>query len=56
MNGADLIRNMVDDLERSFEYISEEDEELREDLGRDIDRYWDYKDSIDALLEGLEVE
>lgn len=56
MSGADLIRNMVDDLERAFEYISEEDEELKEDLGRDIDRYWDYKDSIDILLKDFEVE
>lgn len=62
MNGIDLINNLVDELGRAREMLRDlgngEDSvnELINDIRTDLDRYYDVADSIDALLEDLEVE
>lgn len=62
MNGVDLINNLIDELGRAREILrdlgNEEDSvnELVNDIRTDLDRYYDVADSIDVLLEDLEVE
>lgn len=65
MNGIDLINNLIDELNRAKDYISEMsdhssnsvlEDELVDDIRRDLDRYYDYADSFDAVLEDIEIE
>ena len=66
MGGNELINNMVDELGRARELCSaiindkevskDEVEELIEDIRLDLDRYYDYADSIDELLKDLEIK
>lgn len=65
MNGIDLINNLIDELNRARDYISEMsdhssnsvlEDELVDDIRRDLDKYYDYSDSFDAVLEDIEIE
>lgn len=65
MNGIDLLNNLIDELNRARDYISEMsdhssnsvlEDELVDDIRRDLDRYYDYADSFDAVLEDIEIE
>lgn len=65
MNGIDLINNLIDELNRARDYISEMSDhssnsilgdELVDDIRRNLDRYYDYADSFDAVLEDIEIE
>lgn len=65
MNGIDLINNLIDELNRAMNYISEMsdhssnsvlEDELVDDIRRDLDRYYDYADSFDAVLQDIEIE
>lgn len=65
MNGIDLINNLIDELNRARDYLSEIsdhtvnstiEDELVDDIRRDLDRYYDYADSFDAVLEDIEIE
>lgn len=66
MNGIDLMNNLIDELGRARDLLKEmptensrEDEivnELISDIIIDLDRYYDYADSIDELLVDLEIE
>ena len=65
MNGIDLINNIIDELNRARDYISEMsdhssnsvlEDELVDDIRRDLNRYYDYADSFDAVLEDIEIE
>lgn len=65
MNGIDLINNLIDELNRARDYISEIsdhssnfvlEDELVDDIRRDLNRYYDYADSFDAVLEDIEIE
>lgn len=65
MNGVDLINNLIDELNRARDYISEMsdhssdsvlEDELVDDIRRDLDRYYDYADSFDAVLKDIEIE
>ena len=65
MNGVDLINNLIDELGRAKalclcllkgQQPSESDlTSLCEDITTDLDRYYDVADSIDALVEDMEV-
>lgn len=65
MNGIDLINNLIDELNRARDYISEMsdyssnsilEDELVDDIRRDLDRYYDYAESLDAVLEDIEID
>ncbi|SCW63884.1 hypothetical protein SAMN05660484_02204 [Eubacterium ruminantium] len=65
MNGIDLINNLIDELNRARNYISEMsdyssnsilEDELVDDIRRDLDRYYDYADSFDEVLQDIEIE
>lgn len=65
MNGIDLLNNLIDELNRARDYISEMSDhssnsilgdELVDDIRRDLNRYYDYADSFDAVLEDIEIE
>ena len=65
MNGIDLLNNIIDELNRARDYISEMsdhssnsvlEDELVDDIRRDLNRYYDYADSFDAVLEDIEIE
>ena len=65
MNGIDLLNNLIDELIRARDLISEMsdhstnsiiEDELVDDIRRDLDRYYDYADSFDELLADLEIE
>lgn len=69
MNGKDLMNNLIDELNRAEEELKKFKaalnanlndsiiiDELIDDIGSDLDRYYDYSDSINAVLEDIEVE
>lgn len=67
MNGMNLVNNLVDELDRAAALLAElkdnfmpeyEDEinELFDDINADMDRYYGYSDSLDALLSDLEID
>lgn len=65
MNGIDLLNNLIDELNRARDYISEMsdhssnsvlEDELVDDIRRDLDRYYDYADSFDVVLGDIEIE
>lgn len=69
MNGAELMSNLIDELDRARKFIYEylknhlteretlsEDEMLLYDIQSDLDRYYDYKDSFDKVLKGVEID
>ncbi len=72
MSGVELFSNMVDELRRSDEVLSwlytehpevyseiqnsELGDVLTQDIRDDLDRVYDYLDSIEAVLEDLELE
>ncbi len=58
MNGKELIDNLIDELNRARDLIqdNEIDFEIVSDIDADLERYYDYADSINALLEDIEIE
>ena len=65
MNGIDLLNNLIDELNRARDYISKIsdhssnsvlEDELVDDIRRDLNRYYDHADSLDAVLEDIEIE
>ena len=65
MNGIDLMNNLVDELNRARDMISEMssndsnsilEDELVDDIRRDLDRYYDYADSFDEVLKDIVIE
>ena len=59
MNGIDLLNNLIDELNRARDIISGYSDgsvELVNDIRRDLDRYYDYADSFDAVLEDINIE
>ena len=65
MNGMDLLNNLIDELNRARDYISEIRDhsgnsiladKLIDDIRRDLDWYYDYADSFDVMLEDIEIE
>lgn len=70
MNGIDLMNNLIDELNRAKEFariVAEGNadydnlpidmcDELLNDIETDLERYYDYADSINTLLEDLEIE
>lgn len=68
MNGIDLINNLIDELNRAKNYISEMsdhssnsilEDELVDDIRRDLDRYYNYLDSsysFDVVLQDIKIE
>lgn len=64
MNGKDLINNMIDELDRAKTLLLNATDgdidyeliyELVDDICNDISRCYDVSDSINALLEDVEV-
>jgi hypothetical protein len=65
MNGIDLLNNLIDELNRARDYISGMsdhscnsifEDELVDDIRRDLNRYYNYADSFDELLADIEIE
>lgn len=66
MSGIDLINNLIDELTRARDLcmtiMNQEEinnstvEDLITDIHLDIERYYDYSDSINLLLSDIEVE
>ena len=67
--GHDLVNNLVHELNYLVNFIRNIDvnaldditevkfpKQILEDASKDMDRYYDYADSIDTLLEDLEIE
>ena len=69
MNGAELMSNLIDELNRAREFIYEyfenhpteretlsEDEMLLSDIQSDLDHYYDYKSDFDIALKNIEID
>ena len=61
MNGIDWILNVVDELSRARDLLlelSESDEvlDLVNDIRADLERYYDYGDSIDEVLSEIKMD
>lgn len=56
MNGIDLLTNLIDDLTRARNYIYDVNDELADEIDADLDIYYQYMDSFDAVLEDIEIE
>ena len=56
MNGIDLLTNLIDDLTRARNYITDVDDKLVDEIDADLDMYYQYMDSFDAVLEDIEIE
>lgn len=63
MNGNDLLNNLIDELNRAKELIKEiadldddDNLELIADIDADLERVYDYKDSLEVILEDLEIK
>ncbi len=64
--GHDLVNNLVHELNYLVSFVRDtnadvlddatEVKQILEDASKDMDRYYDYADSIDTLLEDLEIE
>lgn len=62
MNGKDFLNNLIDELNRARVSLSEQiiisdsDNELLNDIQRDLERYYDYADSLNTVLEDIVIE
>lgn len=62
MNGKDFLNNLIDELDRARASLSEQiiisdsDNELLNDIQRDLERYYDYADSLEIVLEDIVIE
>lgn len=65
MNGIDLMNNLIDELNRAKDVISQfcNDveyadiiNELENDIHNDLKRYYDYSDSFSAMLSDIVIE
>lgn len=67
MNGVDLMDRLIDDLRDSRDFIkyiyepSSDAEKAKKDnliakIRRDLNMYYDYTDSFDAMLEDIEID
>ena len=62
MNGKDFLNNLIDELDRARASLSEQiiisdsDNELLNDIQRDLERYYDYADSLETVLEDIVIE
>lgn len=57
MNGIDLMNNLVKELIKCRDLLADTNEtKLVNDIRKDLDRYYDYADSFDAVLEDIEIE
>jgi hypothetical protein len=69
MNGIDLMNNLIDELNRARDFINEyfenhpeeketltENEILLDDIHNDLERYYDYSDSFNAVLSDIVIE
>lgn len=58
MNGIDLLNNLIDELNRARDLLqdNEIDFDLVSDIDSDLERVYDYRDSIEAGLEDIEIE
>ena len=62
MNGKDFLNNLIDELDRARASLSEQiiisdsDNELLNDIQRDLKRYYDYADSLEIVLEDIVIE
>lgn len=62
MNGKDFLNNLIDELDRARASLSEQiiisdsDNELLNDIQRDLERYYDYADSLETILENIVIE
>lgn len=62
MNGKDFLNNLIDELDRARANLSEQiiisdsDNELLNDIQRDLERYYDYADSLNTVLEDIVIE
>lgn len=64
--GHDLVNNLVHELNYLVSFVRDtnadvlddatEVKQILEDASKDMDRYYDYADSIDTLLEDFEIE
>lgn len=62
MNGVDFLNNLIDELDRARVSLSEQviisdsDNELLNDIQKDLERYYDYADSLESVLEDIIIE
>lgn len=62
MNGKDFLNNLIDELDRARVSLSEQiiisdsDNELLNDIQKDLERYYDYADSLNTVLEDIVIE
>lgn len=58
MNGAELLNNLIDELNRARDLIqdNEIDFELVSDIDSDLDRLYGVLDSFNVVLEDIEIE
>lgn len=65
MNGIDLMNNLIDELNRARDFINEyyeyhsdsnECESLLNDMNNDLERYYDYSDSFNAMLADIIIQ
>jgi len=62
MNGKELLWNLIDELDRAKTSLSEQviisdlDNELLNDIQRDLERYYDYADSLETVLKDIVIE
>ena len=59
MNGVDLMNNLIDELNRArflIRSLDNADYTLLDDIHNDLERYYDYADSFDAVLADIIIE
>ncbi len=62
MDGKDFLNNLIDELDRARASLSEQiiisdsNNELLNDIQRDLKRYYDYADSLNIVLEDIVIE
>ena len=62
MNGKELLWNLIDELNRAKESLSEQvvisdsDNELLNDIQTDLEKYYDYEDSFTYVLEDIVID
>lgn len=57
MNGKNLLNNLIDELNRARDLLqdNEIDFDLVSDIDADLERVFEYEDSLYVLLEDLEI-
>ena len=62
MDGKDFLNNLIDELDRARASLSEQiiisdsNNDLLNDIQRDLKRYYDYADSLNIVLEDIVIE